>query len=262
MLKAVLIDSREPKNVQEMDFGAPSAVTTLDTGDLWAATDDDYILIERKSAGDLLNSIADKRLFNQMMNMHKRATRCYLVVCEPLIPTTDGYLEFAARDTRWNWGAVQGALLTVQEMGIGVVTLTGLDDYPAAVERLAKRKREVKIAPRVKENILTPGEAILSALPGIGFERAQLVADEFDHNIGEALAWLTWQNDSVFKIPGIGEITKGNIRRALGMRDGQELYCLQEGEREYWTSQLNTRSSTDDHGRELSSAGVDTVMSR
>ena len=252
MLKAVLIDSREPVNVQQMSFDAPTAVTSLSAGDLWAATETDHIIIERKSASDLLNSIADNRLLNQASEMRKLSSWCYLVVCEPLTPTADGYVKFAARDSRWSWKSVQGALLTVQEMGVGVVILDGIDDYPAAIKRLANRKRELIIAPRIKERVLTPGENILAALPGIGFEKAQAVAEEFDGNVAEALSWLTWRK-AVFSIPGIGEITKDKIRKALGMSDEQELYCLMEEDR---CTTRDTKTLPENQRESASTTGV------
>ena len=67
-MKAVICDSREPDHIKRLNFGCPSMVQTLETGDLHIATDDDKLLIvERKAAMDFVNSIkniatGDKRM--------------------------------------------------------------------------------------------------------------------------------------------------------------------------------------------------------
>ncbi len=63
-IATVIIDSREPKWVQELSFGGvPTAVAQLDYGDLHVLCEDDCMLIiERKTPDDFLNSLRNERL--------------------------------------------------------------------------------------------------------------------------------------------------------------------------------------------------------
>ena len=63
---------------------------------------------------------------------------------------------------------------------------------------------------------------MLTALPGIGLERAQNVLESFSGNAANVLCWLTWL-DVVDEVAGIGNGIKTNVRRALGLGAGD---CL------------------------------------
>ena len=41
-INAVMIDSREPEWVQKIDFGAPTLVSAMETGDVQVITEDGY----------------------------------------------------------------------------------------------------------------------------------------------------------------------------------------------------------------------------
>jgi hypothetical protein len=58
VITAALVDSREPQWMQSLTFGGvPTVVTLLDSGDVWAVTDDGHtLMIERKTPSDLLNT--------------------------------------------------------------------------------------------------------------------------------------------------------------------------------------------------------------
>ena len=71
------------------------------------------------------------------------------------------------------------------------------------------------IQPRTKAAILSPAETILISLPGIGLQRAKDLLERFD-TAGHAIQWLTWLN-SVEEVGGIGDGTKHNVRKALGL---------------------------------------------
>jgi len=228
-LKAVLIDSREPEDIQKLDFGVPAVVTALEAGDLWASTDDGNLLIfERKTPGDLLASIGDNRLFLQAQNMRERSTWCYLVVTGWLTPTHDGKTFVNNKLTGWNWAAVQGALLDVQEAGVAIAYCEHDNGYPAAVERIARRERGERVLNTVQRTrIMTQAEQILTSLPGIGLERAQVLLQ--DRVAAHALAYLTWTEDAykeIDQVAGIGPGIKANVRKALGLEPGETLELI------------------------------------
>lgn len=232
MLQAVMVDSREPSEIQTADFGCPSVVTMLETGDLWASCSDGALLvIERKTPSDLLASIGDNRLFLQAGKMRERSPWCYLVLTGWLTPSHDGKTIVNGRVTGWQWVSVQGALLTVQELGVHVLSCDHDNAYPKTVHQLAARERTERVLPPVNTaRVMSPGEQILHGLPGIGLERAQRLLEEFTP--ANSLAWLTWLG-TVGQVAGIGDGIKANVRKALGLRDGETLTLWSDEAMEY-----------------------------
>jgi ERCC4-type nuclease len=225
MLTGCFIDSREPEHIQRLTFGGvPCVVTALECGDLWAScTDGELLVIERKTTSDLLGSIADNRIFQQALRMRERSQWAYLVVTGYLQPTHDGKTFVGGKATGWDWNAVQGALLDIQETGVQVLYCEHDNGFEAAVQRLAKRDRRGRVLNNTARpaRVMTAGETLLTALPGIGLERAQDALKEFDRP-AQALAWLTW-TDTVVEVAGIGNGIKAGVRRALGLEQGETL---------------------------------------
>ena len=226
-LNAVIIDSREPKWVQQLAFGGmPVSVAQLEHGDLWATSDDGQLIaIERKTSDDLLNTLAADRLFLQVSGLRTVSPWSYLVVTGQFYRGADGKVITDRGPTGWTWAAVQGALLTVQELGVGVV-FAGTDfDYEPTVLRLGNRQHDptLVVPPAKAVKALTAGEAILAALPGIGIERARSLLERHE-SAAAALAELT--DMTAESTPGIAEVTKRNIREALGLPDWAELTVI------------------------------------
>lgn len=127
MITSVIIDSREPDWVKGLKFGGvPTAVTALDAGDFLVATSDGVLLsIERKTSDDLLNTLKGDRLFSQCARIRAATPWAYLLITGYLGPGPDGK-TITTRQTGWDFSAVQGALLTVQELGVNVVFSSGI----------------------------------------------------------------------------------------------------------------------------------------
>lgn len=219
-LSAVILDSREPAWVQNLTFGdVPVSVAPLTAGDAWLATNDAVIIVERKTFSDLLGSIQDGRLFDQVARMVKLSPWCYLVVQGALTSPQTWAKE-------WTVHRVEGALATVQQMGVTVVRIGALrQDYHDALPWLASRKRgDVEIAaPRRKAVMQSPGERVLCALPGISEVRARAL---LDHCATAAWALTFLTNEGGGKVPGIGPATKEAARQALGLEDNQILAVI------------------------------------
>jgi ERCC4-type nuclease len=223
-----MVDSREPESIQEIDFGVTKVVTKLDTGDLWAScSDGETILIERKTPNDLLNSIGDGRAFNQAARMRDQTKWAYVVITGTLTPLHDGHTAINGRATSWKWASVQGALLTIQEFGVNVVFAQHDNHYRDTVEMLARRSRDTDrvLSPVHDTRMMTPGEVMLTALPGIGLSRAQAILEEFDGHPAYALAYLTWM-DTMWKVAGIGDGVKAGVRKALKLQDNEEIVVM------------------------------------
>lgn len=235
MLTGVMVDAREPPYIQALNFGGvPKTCLQLDTGDLWAATDDGQMLIvERKTPSDLLSSIKDGRLFQQIAAMRNHSKWLYLMITGALTHTLDGHVITDNRTTLWRWDDVQGALLTVQEMGMSLITCQSDQHYEEAILRLTRRDRspEKAIQPRQQARVLSQQEIILTSLPGIGLERAGLLLGRFG-DASHALAWLTWLG-SIEEVAGIGDGTKHNVRAALGLLPNEWLTVFYPEAAEY-----------------------------
>lgn len=229
---SVMVDTREPAWVQALTFGGvPTVSVAIDAGDLQVATDDNKILvIERKTPEDLLNTLKADRLFPQCTRMLEVSRWSYIVVtgtfeCSPLgkvitkqdqVGFSNGNGFLVTRETGWAWESLQGALLTVQEMGIGIVYAASDESFERTVIRLAARDRgNVPVTPPRLPEVIGPGKAIIASLPGIGIERMRAVL-RFTGTPAWALTWLT-ELDSDEKVPGINIGTKRAIRQALGL---------------------------------------------
>lgn len=236
MLQAAMIDSREPEHIQQMKFGAaPVVVTLLEAGDLWASCDDGSLLvIERKTPNDLLGSIGDNRLLLQAQKMRERSTWCYVVITGTLAPTHDGKTLVNGKLTGWAWASVQGALLSVQELGVQIVHCAHDNDYAHTVQVLANRHRGGQVLTPVNTaRVMTPAERLLTGAPSIGLERAQAVLEHFHGNAARGLCWLTWL-DTVTEVGGIAEGIKRNVRQALGLAADEELTVWSKLATEYY----------------------------
>ena len=232
---AIFIDQREPQWVQSLRFGGVSrAVTMLDYGDLWASTDDGaMVCIERKTVDDLLNSIADERLWHQLAGIREQSPWSYLVICGAMSANAAGLVISERGATGWNWASLQGALVQAQELGVCVVHVPTDAEYEAAVLRLCNRAHtaEVVLRPPRRAAILSAGEQILASLPGIGLEKAQHLASLWG-SAARALAWLSDDRAEGERVAGIGGVTKRRIRSALGLSDNAYLDLVDKSSHE------------------------------
>jgi ERCC4-type nuclease len=220
-ITAVMIDQREPEWVQALTFGGvPTLVTLLDTGDLHLAADDGtLVLVERKTSDDFLNSLADGRLFTQASNMIHLSRWSYMVITDEFRRGKGGKV-FTDRETGWSWNAVQGALLSLQEMGLFVLFSAGEQDFEDCVLRIGCRKHDAALLidpPRPAKH-LTIAEAFLCGLPGMGPERAQHLMD-YCGSAGRAL----WALTSPEPIRGVPSNVQRNTRMLLGLEEGEQL---------------------------------------
>jgi ERCC4-type nuclease len=225
MITAIMVDSREPKWVQDLQFdGIPKSVQFLEQGDLMAATDaGELILVERKTPDDFLNSLKQDRVMLQLANMLEVTRWSYLMVTGEFKLGVKGEVV-TQRVTGWNWDAVQGAILSIQEMGIYVIQCQGDEDYEAAIIRLGNRDRShvMPIPPAKQPHVYSQSEAALAALPGIGFKRLQSVLEAAGGSAGWALALLT-NLDEVEDFPDVSYGNRQRIRNVLGLKPSEML---------------------------------------
>jgi len=226
-LKAVILDTNEvSKNVApwllDLDWGCPVSKADLVVGDAWLATGDaQTLVIERKTMSDLLGSIDDGRLFTQAAAMVQQSAWSYEVVTE-LPVVRSGCVWASGKLTNWKWSSVQGALMTLQDIGVQVVWWPeSKQGYADALKWLASRDRgPVKVHPQKREVVMqSQAEAILCALPGISDHRASALLEHCRTAI-EAIQFLCGSNGG--NVPGIGPGIRASTRQALGVPDWAE----------------------------------------
>lgn len=231
MISAVMIDNREPDWVKALRFsGAPVTTTLLEFGDAHVVTDDGVLLVvERKTTDDFLNTLRDERLFIQLAGLKTVSDWAYLLITGVLLRGPAGRVISDRRETGWDWKSVQGALLTVQEMGVFVSYCGGDADYEAAIIRLSQRKRDpiMRLKPKREAHLVNGQVAFLAGLPGVGLEKAQTLLD-YCGSVAFALECLTNPED---KMPsGFGQRTRDDARWTLQLSDTQYLAVLSVNE--------------------------------
>jgi ERCC4-type nuclease len=221
-IRAVMIDSREPKWIRELKFGGvPTMVATLDCCDLHIVCDDNEILvIERKTPEDFLGSLKDGRLFAQVAKMREKSRWCYVLITGQFECGRDENVITESRVTGWDWAAVQGALLSIQETGVFVQHCAGDSDFEQAVMRLANRSRsEIMWLPPARDpKIINGSLGVLTAFPNIGIETAQKILEHCG-----SVAWALVEITDGGKVPGVGDVTRNLVRRTLGLHKDDEL---------------------------------------
>lgn len=212
----IKLDTREPPSIYTQIAGHPllgkPEVVTLPCGDIIM----DDVIVERKEPTDLLNSIKDGRLLNQCAEMRSEFEWCYLLIAGQLTWGYDGKIL----GTGWNFRSVQGALLQVQELGVGVVYAQDSSDIATSLAWLSTRHKTSHIfLPQRREALTTlPDAKVLTSLPGIGPERAlELLTDR---NLQQALLCLL---DPNCEVKGIAAKTKKAIRQLFYLSDNQTL---------------------------------------
>lgn len=231
-ISALMLDCNEAATApwtDKLTFGGiPKMVTNLEWGDITAVTSNgDMVIIERKTPSDLLNSIGDKHIFSQAAGMRSFSPWCYLLITGPLTATSSGHVVADSRVTGWRWTSVQGALLEIQEMGVRIVYCLGEKEYEPTVMQLCNRERnkEKVLEPTTQSRSMSPGEILLTSLPGIGIERAQLLLSQFNNDPARALVWLT-RKKSTIGIAGLGEGVKRAVKSALCLGEWEEMFVL------------------------------------
>ena len=192
MIRSVVIDSREPEWIQNLEwFGAEKSVSCMDAGDLLAVCDDGAgLLIERKTPTDFLGSLVSQRMLIQsalkLAPYRANGFWPYVMITGDLYISNRGKAAYEQGgylyESKVDFTAVWGELLSIQELGVFVTFAKGNRDYADAVLRLSNRSRtSLKTIPAAKRK----GEAlgieasILSSIPGIGEARAKRICEEY-----------------------------------------------------------------------------------
>ncbi len=198
----VLVDDRETKSpvVDELrrlglDFEVKRLeVADYDVGGVYG--------VERKTPGDFISSIIDRRLFDQATYL-REAFEVPIIVVE-------GSFSRALRYRRINPHAVLGALAALAETKISVIQTSGPRETAELIYVLARRLERKKrpYVPPTKKRVVKMNTSIpvvqlnlISTLPGISFE----MADKILRHFKTPRKFFTASPEEIRAVPGIGE---------------------------------------------------------
>lgn len=223
-LISLAIDTRAPAPIRGADYGAPVTHTPLDAGTVWAVTDDAILLaVWYLDAGMLLSTVRTGELTARALQLRDTVSAwSYLIIGGALTGTKDGATNHNGVRTGWPWASVQGALLAVQEAGVGVLSAYDAEQAPKLITQLGNARRSAAKRIRPPRDVLFfgPGEDMLLAIPGLGDRRLDAVLAFSGGNVAQALQALT---DPTIAIPGVPRSAQEETRKALGLEDGVRL---------------------------------------
>lgn len=226
MIKSVIIDSREPHWVQKLSFcGARKAVMEMEFGDIWLTCNDGQTLvIERKEPEDFIGSMISNRLIRQaagLSALRKGGLWPYVMIMGELNPGPNGRTWVNGTLREIQFAAVQGLLLSIQEMGVFTYFAKNSQDLEDACIRLSNRNRDdiIKL-PAVKRTgrKQNSGEEFLAGLPGLSTELSALTIRE----AGSAARALEMMTTGEY-LSKVGSKKRVKIRECLGLKENQAL---------------------------------------
>lgn len=179
----------------------------------------------------LLSAMRAKELTARVVTAKQRWPWCYLLLGFIPALNADGKLRNTRGESSgWAWDAVAGQLLTLQELGVGVMHLHSPDALERTLATLARRDRgPVRALPLRDGLFYSEACQILMAIPGIGEGKA----DALIAQCGSAAACLQALTDDSLSVPGIGPETRTAARAALGLNptEAMGVYATQAQQR-------------------------------
>jgi hypothetical protein len=177
-------------------------------------SDNAILAVRYATTTDFLDLLRTQRLMPVVMQLREQSDWSYLLLDGQLTWNNSGKAVNNGNATGFDWTAIQGALLSIQELGVQVVTIQGSRYLQDAIFNLAKRDRAPKGIRPVRDAFwYSAAENILLALSGIGEERCAALLKMY----GSAAWALDQLCDPETKVDGIGETTKAKIRHELGV---------------------------------------------
>jgi len=201
-----------------------ATIEELSCGDIRLIEHGRVMLIERKTALDMLSSIGDGRLVDQCSRMAEECTLPVVLCHGDIKCDKDGLVVADGRQTKWQWWSYHAQVLSLQAGGIMYLQVRK-GDLAEAVKMLQgwlRKDSHLRVARRDPLPFLVSRRdlEVLASLPGIGAAKAPAIL-KFYSSLGWALAGLTNKDAKYPK--GIGKGIVANIRDVLGLKDDERL---------------------------------------
>lgn len=166
------------------------------------------VAVERKTAGDFVDSIVDNRLFDQIQDLTDYSKPIMLI---------EGYNIYSQRNI--DEKAVRGALSSVAlDYGIPVIWSKGVEDTTEILIQIAEKEQEDKdksVAVRGNNSGRTleqQKEFIVAGLPGVNTKIARRLLERFE----DVASVFAASEEDLQEVEGIGVKKAGSIRDILG----------------------------------------------
>jgi ERCC4-type nuclease len=192
----IFADDREPQRIIEMltSLGLKVVRKRLELADYLIHHQGYVVAVERKSASDYVSSIADGRFFNQIHNLSKSYQLSFLCII--------GRPDFS----RIKKDAFIGSILSISlKTGQRVipVQVESDEDFCLVLKSLNRQLEEgrLRTAPRLRKAKVDDSIAMLTAIPGIGEEKARRLLEK----LGNIQRVINAPISELMKVDGIGE---------------------------------------------------------
>lgn len=176
--------------------------------------------IQRKTITDFIASVADGRMAKELGQMAQLRIAVVLIEGIPKWTTGGDLMNVSGFGQSWTKRQWQGAMWSIQDMGIWVDQVSSTQEFVTWVEtfKLWVEKgvhRSLLARPKAKGQWGKPtsrefGLHVLQSFPGVGAETAGVIFDAF----GLPLRW-TVDEDDLVTLPGIGKVKAEQIVRSL-----------------------------------------------
>ncbi|WP_296859285.1 DEAD/DEAH box helicase, partial [uncultured Methanobrevibacter sp.] len=198
-LPVVYADSREGnskviRHLSEMEIDVK--INSMAVGDYQVS---DEVVIERKTAGDFVSSIIDKRLFKQARELSEEFKKPLII-----LEGDDLYNGMI------NPNAIRGSIASLAlDFGISIIPTRNSQDTAAMIKRIAIREQngeKVPISIRTDKKPVTMMEQqlfIVESLPNIGPVNAKALLEHF----GNVSSVFNASENELQEVEGIGEKT-------------------------------------------------------
>jgi len=221
----ILVDSREPEIIPKR-LGELAKVVFLPYGDYWFYTaSGGRVCIERKTIADLLNSLREGRLQQQLRRMLQEDAEVILLIEGYWTCNKDFKIKHGGGLTGWDLASLSNFLLTVQREGTRLVYSPnqGATVYLLVqLYRYYQKPKHKALTARPKplfffDDLQSRRVYFLMGLPGIGEELAHRILAKFPLP-GEILL----SPERLAEVPGVGTKKINEIVKILGYDEEPE----------------------------------------
>ena len=203
-----LIDDREPPSIHlDLKNFFEIQKMHLSIGDIMIPSEHSTCVIERKTPGDFLSSIADGRLTEQLSNMLEVTSAPIFIIEGDIKCNKNKKVVADGRHTRWYYYSYQSMIASLQLAG-AIVLHVPSRLFAESVYKIALwHQKDTHLSNRRVPNLgfkttFSQQLDLLAAIPGIGADKAELLLDKFGN------PWNVLSNvPNWVQVKGIGKKT-------------------------------------------------------
>ncbi len=209
----ICVDSREAanKNGKKIvalleELGAQTTVTKLDFGDYLIGED---VAVERKTVFDLVNTLTQRFLFDQIFKMREAYPRSLLLI--------EGYMGLLRKFRHISPESLSGALFALAQAGVPVVPTIDPRDTATFLITSAKQLNKDKVLqPNIRHRVKTEKLKdrqlyVVAGLPNIGPVLGENVLSHFK----TVRATFGASREQLLEVKGIGPQRADAVTRVL-----------------------------------------------